>query len=181
MKFFTKKTFTESKPLQKHNRIMLSLKLAIGFTIIAWSVYGIVTFINTHDFRSPILFQNPIPLKVQELKIISPLASPSATVVPVVKKTVKQVIVEETTKAFGKVHVEAMNTLIFKESSFNPMAMNKTSGACGLFQFYPCSKLISKCPDMEVGCQVKEGITYIKNRYTNPTGALAFHLEKGWY
>ena len=179
MRFFKKKTYTESKPLQKHNRTMLSFKIAIAFFILAWAVYGILQFINSHNFQSPILFQNPIPLK--EIKVISPLASPSAVIVPEVKKTVKQVIIEETTKAFGKVHVEAMNILVFKESSFNPMAMNSSSGACGLFQFYPCSKLISKCPDMEVDCQVKEGITYIKNRYTNPIGALAFHLENNYY
>ena len=146
------------------------------------SIYGAVTFYQTHDFRTPILFQNPIPLK--KTAIISPVGK-EIVVTPVKtekrQKTIKELIVEATIREFGKENVEAMNILIFKESSFNPMAMNKTSGACGLFQFYPCQKLLNKCPDMDIECQIEQGVSYIKARYTNPIGALAFHYEKEWY
>ena len=118
MKFFTKKTFTESKPLQKHNRTMLSLKLAIGFTIIAWSIYGVVTFINSHEFRSPILFQNPIPLKVEQINIISPIGSPSA------KQVSKPLTDEEYIRAkFGK-HGDIAVAIAKAESGLRADAVN---------------------------------------------------------
>ena len=90
MKFIKKPL--ESKPLKKFNKTMLSFKLAIIFTILAWATYGIMQFVNTHDFRSPVIFVNPVPLK--EVKIISPIASPSAQVVPVkpdIQKIVRKI------------------------------------------------------------------------------------------
>lgn len=82
-------------------------------------------------------------------------------------------------RTFGTKHVEALETIVQKESSFNYLSVNKTSGACGYFQFYPCSKM--KCELTDVDCQIEEGMKYIKKRYGNPTNALEFHINHGWY
>ena len=66
-----------------------------------------------------------------------------------------------------------------KESGLNPYAVNKSSGACGLFQALPCSKL--PCSLSDVACQAKWGVDYIKNRYGNPANALEFHYANNWY
>ena len=63
------------------------------------------------------------------------------------------------------------------ESGFNPGAYNYHSGACGLFQALPCSKM----GGMEVDNQINWGIGYIRNRYGTPSNALAFWVTHHWY
>lgn len=78
---------------------------------------------------------------------------------------------------FGYDEVDAFEKLITKESNFNLFALNKSSGACGIFQALPCNKL----PGLDLDSQIKWGLAYIKNRYGKPSEALAFHIQKGWY
>lgn len=67
---------------------------------------------------------------------------------------------------------EALYTLLTNESGWKTHAVNKTSGACGLFQAWPCSKLGAPLDD--VGNQARWGMKYIKERYGSPTKALSF-------
>ena len=69
--------------------------------------------------------------------------------------------------------------LINRESGFNSYAKNPTSGACGLVQALPCSKL--PCEMEEVTCQIKWGKEYISQRYGTASQALAFHDRNGYY
>lgn len=70
-----------------------------------------------------------------------------------------------------------MQNLLMKESGFNPQAVNPTSGACGLFQALPCSKM----GGMGIDNQIAWGIGYIRNRYGTPSGAWNFWLANNWY
>ena len=79
--------------------------------------------------------------------------------------------------AFGEDQWPALQSLINRESGFNPNSYNTSSGACGLFQALPCSKM----GGMDVINQVNWGIGYIKNRYGSPSIALDFHNRFGWY
>lgn len=166
-------------PVKKEYHIHWGLlKTLLALTVIVWALYGVQMFVNTHDFRTPIIIQNPFPVK----KTITPTptiqSTPSVTPKPT---TLKGLLEYKTKEVFGQVHVEAMMTLVFRESTFNPMAMNKKTGACGLFQFYPCTKLTKVCPDMNVECQIDQGIQYIQKQYGNPINALAFHYEHNYY
>lgn len=69
--------------------------------------------------------------------------------------------------------------LICRESSFNPGAINPTSGACGLGQALPCSKM--KCELSDVDCQIRWVESYVKNRYGTFEEAVKFHNENNWY
>ncbi|WP_312715458.1 aggregation-promoting factor C-terminal-like domain-containing protein, partial [Corynebacterium flavescens] len=72
--------------------------------------------------------------------------------------------------------------IINKESSWNPLARNPSSGAFGLFQFLGATKqkyLPDENPDPAV--QGKAGATYIRDRYGNPTKARGFWQANGWY
>lgn len=82
-----------------------------------------------------------------------------------------------TVAAFGEEHWDAMARLIQRESGFNPNAVNKSSGACGLPQALPCSKI----KDTSVEGQITWMINYVRNRYGNPTKALSFQLSHNWY
>jgi uncharacterized protein YabE (DUF348 family) len=72
---------------------------------------------------------------------------------------------------------DALYKLWIKESGFNPNAVNSSSGACGIPQALPCSKITDK----SVEGQIEWGLGYITNRYGDPASAWAFHQRNGWY
>ena len=175
---------TENK---KRNKTWLFFKFAIVFFVLSTAIYGGVMFYNTHDFRSPILFQNPVPKKVNTIE--SPVASKRGSLInqvyaeeiknPFDTRSPKGVSWQVNKDKFGIEHWEAFETLIFKESGWNPYAVNKSSGACGLGQALPCAKM--GCELWDYDCQVNWIAGYIENRYTNPTKALVFHYEHNYY
>lgn len=69
------------------------------------------------------------------------------------------------------------------ESSWNHMAGNPDSGACGIPQSWPCSKLASTVPDWRnnVAGQIAWGYDYITRAYGRPSVALAKHYAVNWY
>ena len=73
--------------------------------------------------------------------------------------------------------------IIIKESGFNPNSVNNKSGACGLFQAYPCSIAVKQYPDYKTNykSQIEWGLNYIKGRYKTPTKAWEFWLQHKWY
>ena len=70
-----------------------------------------------------------------------------------------------------------------KESRWNAKARNKRSGACGIPQALPCSKMKKYGSDYKTNCktQIKWGLQYIKKRYKNPTKAWQHFKKKHWY
>jgi hypothetical protein len=78
---------------------------------------------------------------------------------------------------------EALEKLVQKESSWNAKVVNKYSGACGLFQAYPCSKMrkYGKNYRTNYKVQIKFGTDYIKKRYDTPKKAWSFWLQHHWY
>jgi len=82
------------------------------------------------------------------------------------------VIIEKLKKMYT--NWEDAAELISHEGGFDPNARNKSSGACGLFQALPCSKM--KCPidSSGIDCQLQWGKDYISNRYGTVTKALDF-------
>lgn len=70
-----------------------------------------------------------------------------------------------------------------KESNWNYKAVNRHSGACGIPQAYPCSKMKKYGKDYKTNCkvQIKWGLVYIKSRYKTPTKAWQFFQKRHWY
>lgn len=77
---------------------------------------------------------------------------------------------------FGDQYWEALNQLWTRESHWNPAAANR-SGACGIPQALPCSKI----PDHSPQGQINWGLHYIQARYGNPGSAWAHEERYGWY
>lgn len=76
----------------------------------------------------------------------------------------------------------AAEWIIGKESSWNPLARNPSSGAFGLFQFLGSTKdqyLPDENPDGYI--QGKAGAKYIKDRYGDPLAAKSFWEKNNWY
>lgn len=78
---------------------------------------------------------------------------------------------------------EALVKLWQKESGWNPYSKNKYSGAYGIPQALPGSKMASAGSDWATNykTQIKWGLKYIKNRYGSPSKAWAHFQKKHWY
>jgi hypothetical protein len=74
---------------------------------------------------------------------------------------------------------KTVDHLIQKESGWNPQAVNKHSGACGLGQQLPCGKWPNKWND-PVGA-LQDSHVYVTARYGSWDNALAHHKRKNWY
>ncbi|TDB94368.1 lytic transglycosylase domain-containing protein [Micromonospora fluostatini] len=76
-----------------------------------------------------------------------------------------------------------LNKLWNKESGWNPRAHNSSSGAHGIPQALPGSKMASVGSDWETNpvTQIKWGLGYIEGRYGTPCKAWAKSQSSGWY
>jgi len=70
-----------------------------------------------------------------------------------------------------------------KESSWNEKAKNKSSGAYGIPQALPASKMATAGGDYltNPATQIKWGLSYIKSRYTTPCKAWSHSQANNWY
>ncbi|CAN5334991.1 hypothetical protein BH11ACT2_BH11ACT2_15000 [soil metagenome] len=70
-----------------------------------------------------------------------------------------------------------------RESGWNVHASNGGSGAYGIPQALPGSKMGSAGPNWQsnAATQIKWGLGYIAGRYNNPCGAWASSESRGWY
>lgn len=73
----------------------------------------------------------------------------------------------------------AVDYVITRESSWNPNAVNPTSGACGLVQALPCSKIPGDWSDPVNA--LKWGERYVNSRYGSWAGAVEFWRIHNWY
>jgi hypothetical protein len=71
------------------------------------------------------------------------------------------------------------NYIYQKESNCDTTAINKTSGACGIGQALPCSKLPCELGDYE--CQNDWFHNYALERYGSWANAYVFWLENYWW
>lgn len=79
----------------------------------------------------------------------------------------------------------ATTNLILRESGCRITAMNPSSGACGIPQALPCSKLANSCPNWQNDpvCQLRWMDNYVKNRYGTWENAYGTWLSRSphWY
>lgn len=87
-------------------------------------------------------------------------------------------------RTYGSLDDTQMNCLIRlwnHESGWNPNSVNKKSGACGIPQALPCSKIKKVEGSNNWQAQIRWGIKYIDYRYKNPCGAWKHFQKKHWY
>ena len=78
---------------------------------------------------------------------------------------------------------ECLNTLWTRESNWRHTAHNSSSGAHGIPQALPGSKMGSHGADWATNpaTQISWGLSYVKGRYGTPCGAWGHFLKKNWY
>lgn len=78
---------------------------------------------------------------------------------------------------------EAFNALVMSESGWDVKATNPSSGAYGIPQSLPGSKMSSAGSDWQTSgeTQLRWMTDYIKDRYKSPANAWSFHQKNNWY
>lgn len=84
---------------------------------------------------------------------------------------------------FSPSEYAAIDYIVNHESSWNPQAVNPSSGAYGLPQSLPASKLASAGSDWRTNpiTQLKWMRNYVNERYGGANGALSFWKTHNWY
>ena len=78
---------------------------------------------------------------------------------------------------------QCFSNIVDHESSWNYQAVNASSGAYGLFQALPGSKMSSVGADWQTNpaTQIKWGLNYMDSRYGSPCEAWSFWQANHWY
>ncbi|MGY5118931.1 aggregation-promoting factor C-terminal-like domain-containing protein [Streptomyces sp. 900105755] len=78
---------------------------------------------------------------------------------------------------------QCFSNIVDHESSWNYQAVNASSGAYGLFQALPGSKMSSAGADWQTNpaTQIKWGLNYMNSRYGSPCQAWSFWQANHWY
>ncbi|GAA4902838.1 transglycosylase SLT domain-containing protein [Streptomyces coeruleoprunus] len=78
---------------------------------------------------------------------------------------------------------QCFSNIVDHESSWNYRAQNPSSGAYGLVQALPGSKMASAGADWQTNpaTQIKWGLNYMNERYGSPCGAWSFWQANHWY
>ncbi|MER7665194.1 MULTISPECIES: transglycosylase SLT domain-containing protein [unclassified Streptomyces] len=78
---------------------------------------------------------------------------------------------------------QCFSNIVDHESTWNYRAQNPSSGAYGLVQALPGSKMSSAGADWQTNpaTQIKWGLNYMNDRYDSPCGAWAFWQANHWY
>ncbi|MFI5757325.1 transglycosylase SLT domain-containing protein [Streptomyces sp. NPDC051569] len=78
---------------------------------------------------------------------------------------------------------QCFSNIVSHESGWNYRAQNPSSGAYGLVQALPASKMASAGADWQTNpaTQIKWGLSYMDGRYGSPCGAWSFWQANHWY
>jgi hypothetical protein len=87
------------------------------------------------------------------------------------------------TYGWSQSQFSCLDQLWERESGWNPAADNPTSGAFGIPQALPGSKMATAGADWQTNpaTQIKWGLGYIQATYGSPCGAWSHEESAGWY
>lgn len=114
---------------------------------------------------------------------IAPIATPTPTPAPTpIPDTVANA------RAYARTHLDArqfacVDVLWESESRWNPRATNVKTGAYGIPQSLPATKMATVGRNWRTSprTQVSWGLQYIARRYGTPCQAWSFRIAHGWY
>jgi hypothetical protein len=84
---------------------------------------------------------------------------------------------------YGSSQFDCFDNIIMRESKWDVNATNSSSGAYGIPQALPGTKMASEGSDWRTNpaTQITWGIKYMKDRYGSPCSAWSFKSANGWY
>jgi murein DD-endopeptidase MepM/ murein hydrolase activator NlpD len=86
-------------------------------------------------------------------------------------------------RGWGSAQFRCLDSLWARESGWNPSARNASSGAYGIPQALPASKMASAGQDWRTNpvTQIRWGLRYISASYGSPCSAWGHSQSHGWY
>ncbi|MER6102211.1 lytic transglycosylase domain-containing protein [Streptomyces sp. NPDC001832] len=110
-----------------------------------------------------------------EVRSASTFATKSSYTVAEVQAMARQMVPADQFQCFSNI--------VNHESTWNYQASNPSSGAYGLVQALPGSKMASAGADWQTNpaTQIKWGLSYMDGRYGSPCGAWSFWQANHWY
>ena len=123
---------------------------------------------------------SPSPSKSGKPGVVPPPAPESCQVYVGNRRTGCAMVLEA---GWDLQQMACLDKLWTKESGWNEKARNRSSGAYGIPQAYPASKLATAGGDWQTNpaTQIKWGLGYISGRYGTPCGAWGHSQNVGWY
>ncbi|MFI5617523.1 lytic transglycosylase domain-containing protein [Streptomyces sp. NPDC051567] len=105
------------------------------------------------------------------------LAAVPAQAAPTSAKTIAQQMIKDPAQ------FAAFDNIVTRESGWNHTAMNSASGAYGLVQAMPATKMSTAGSDWKTNpaTQIKWGLDYMNDRYGSPVAAWNFWQTHHWY
>ena len=177
------KRYRVNKTLAVKEQTFWQLHGSMICTIILGAIAGLILgqslWVSTHKPLLNPKGQGIIKIQVIEAAapIVTPTQSPNRRYQKYSSMPKYEYIISELQMLY--VNWEDAADLNSYENGFDPMAINPTSGACGLSQALPCSKLTCELGDIK--CDLKWQKDYISDRYGTVTKALQFHHVNNWY
>lgn len=167
--------------------------VGLGTTLVG----GVLIYAGIRGYSVLAVAQNLVTGKpiATDVDVINPLTTPGKgeqQSPPIIGPTTS-----DNAKAIGKTMAasmgwtgaqwDALEKLWTRESGWNPRAKNPSSGAYGIPQALPHTKMPKMAwPESAGGMsdattQIRWGLDYIKQRYGNPVMAWAFWQRNNWY
>ncbi|WP_435858574.1 transglycosylase SLT domain-containing protein [Streptomyces pathocidini] len=111
----------------------------------------------------------------EDRDVLSSVAQQASYTVAQVQNIARQMVPADQFQCFS--------SIVNHESSWNYKASNPSSGAYGLVQALPGSKMASAGADWQTNpaTQIKWGLNYMNERYGSPCGAWDFWQANNWY
>ena len=134
-----------------------------------------INFNANYEVRSPIVERQPVT-SPKPKTTHTPKVEVAYAEAPISGSELKTLVLSY----FPANERAAADELIMGESTWNPHAINPSSGATGLFQALPWSKTGCSSTD-DIRCQAAWGSAYISSRYGDSIKALRFHSKNGYY
>lgn len=170
-----------------------STKLIIAISV---GLFGMILLINGL-YDKKVVIPDDVPTievsnEVETITTSTITTTTTKTSKKAVKTTKKEIKVKTARKeeyiAYAKLYSnydeEQMNCLITlwnNESNWNPNDVNHKSGACGIPQAKPCSKIKNQQGSNDWNSQIRWGVNYINYKYKTPCSALNHFKKKNWY
>lgn len=147
-------------------------------TYLAYEVDGV-------EVGRTVLAERVVVPPVDEVIRIGTFTGPDLSSVPPVEPGTARAIGKEMLLARGYDESEwaCLDALWTRESGWRTTAENRSSGAYGIPQALPGSKMASAGSDWRTNpaTQITWGLNYIEGRYGTPCGAWAFFQQRNWY
>lgn len=130
--------------------------------------------------------QTPAPVQSQSEPTAKPRQAPAPTPQhdPVPASTSQEIAYNMVSaRGWGEGEFSCLVNLWNRESNWNHLAQNPSSGAYGIPQSLPGNKMATHGSDWQTNpaTQIAWGIDYISGRYGTPCGAWNHSERKGWY